>query len=152
MLQALWWCYSPLHPPPNAYSCARSISRCSKNNRRKIRNRINWDCFLHFKFWMQSLFSSTKAGPWSGYSTPEAKGGQLFPLSSLWQLEYRSVTSHGQRDLSSRDSESGGKDSKMQNYLSVNLKYQWQNCESAAQQLVSKHRGNHSFLSVLVPW
>lgn len=100
---------------------------------------------------MHTLFSSTKAGPQSGYSTPEAKGGQLFPLSSLWQLEYRSVTSHGQRHLSSRDFGSGGNDSKMQDYLSVNLKYQWENCEFAAQQLVSKHSGNHSFLSILVP-
>lgn len=42
---------------------ARSVSRCSKNNRRKIWNRTSWDHFLHLKFWMHSLFSSTKAGP-----------------------------------------------------------------------------------------
>lgn len=89
---------------------------------------------------MQCLFSSTEAGLWSGYSTPEAKGRQLFPLSPLWQLQYRSVTSHSQRDLSTRDFESGGNDSKMQDYLNVNLKYQQQNCEFAAQQLAPKQR------------
>lgn len=64
------------------------------------------------------MFDGIKAGQCSGHFTPEVKGDRS-PFSPLWQLECRSITSHGQTDPPIEDFESGENDSKALGYFKL---------------------------------